>query len=266
MKAKPLTGKRVLLTRENNAALKEELQKRGAEVLEIPLIRVEHTVNKEDADDIMAEMGTYDWITFSSVNGVKGFFAEFFKRFDDIRTIGIARIACVGESTAKEIGKYYLRADVVPDVSSADAMLEKMAEYETLENLKVLCVMGNLSSPELAGKLESSHNAITDTIQVYETSLADLSKCDSPDLESFNKDGADAVVFASPSAVESFLKNMNFLSGGIKKADPKIVSIGPTTTAGAKKFMLKVAGESASPLPEAVADCLEKVLKKTRRP
>ena len=95
LKALPEKQKRVLLTRENNETLAEALRANGVEVLELPLIRTVHEAQNEDVEDIMREMGSYDWITFSSANGVKGFFREFFKNFDDIRTLGVARIACV---------------------------------------------------------------------------------------------------------------------------------------------------------------------------
>ena len=129
---------RVLLTRENNDALASVLAEKGVSVLEIPLIKTVHEAQDEDVADVMREMGSYDWITFSSANGVRGFFREFFKNFDDIRSLGIARIACVGEATADEVRKFHLRPDVVPAVSTALAMADAMAEYETLDNLKVL--------------------------------------------------------------------------------------------------------------------------------
>ena len=60
--------KRVLLTRENNETLAEALRANGVEVLELPLIRTVHEAQNEDVEDIMREMGSYDWITFSSAN------------------------------------------------------------------------------------------------------------------------------------------------------------------------------------------------------
>ena len=166
--------KRVLLTRENNETLAEALRANGVEVLELPLIKTVHEAQNEDVEDIMREMGSYDWITFSSANGVKGFFREFFKNFDDIRTLGVARIACVGEATAAEGRKLHLRPDVVPAVSTALAMADAMAEYETLDNLKVLCVQGNLSLPDLPKTLDEKHRAIVDTAVVYKTEQVEV--------------------------------------------------------------------------------------------
>ena len=182
--------RRVLLTRENNESLASALSAKGVGVLEIPLIRTVHEAQDEDVADIMREMGSYDWITFSSANGVRGFFREFFKNFDDIRSLGIARIACVGEATAEEVRRLHLRPDVVPAVSTALAMADAMAEYETLDNLKVLCVQGSLSLPDLPKALDQKHRAIVDTAVVYKTEKLAVDG-NSKDVAGFKKYGAD---------------------------------------------------------------------------
>ena len=68
------TPKRVLLTRENNESLAGFLREHGIEPVEIPLIKTVHEAQNEDVEDVMRDMGSYDWITFSSANGVRGFF------------------------------------------------------------------------------------------------------------------------------------------------------------------------------------------------
>lgn len=225
---------RVLLTRENNDALASVLAEKGVAVLEIPLIKTVHEAQDEDVADVMREMGSYDWITFSSANGVRGFFREFFKNFDDIRSLGIARIACVGEATADEVRKFHLRPDVVPAVSTALAMADAMAEYETLDNLKVLCVQGSLSLPDLPKALDRKHRAIVDTAVVYKTEKLAVDG-NSKDVADFKKHGADAAVFASPSQSKVLRRAEKLLleDGAVR---PKIFSIGPTTTEALKKY------------------------------
>ncbi len=252
---------RVVLTRENNSAVAEILRaKGGIEVVEMPLIKVERNVDDADFADIMEEMGTYDWITFSSANGVRHFFEQFLKSAQDIRAIGIARLACVGEATARELANFYLRADVVPEESNAIEMIRKMGEYETLDNLKILCVHGNLAARDYIEFLEKEHHALVDAVEVYKTIGVEIDK-NSDVAKQFRKKGADVVVFASPSAVDSFAKNAVNLLLDEKALRPKIVAIGLTTAEAVKKFGMSVAAQAETPSPESVAKAVLSVLK-----
>ena len=240
MAIKNFKGKRIFLTRSDNSKLAEVLKARGAEVVEMPLIKVEYRFDADDMADILEEVGHYDWITFSSVHGVKGFFNEFFKVFKDIRNIGISRIACVGETTANEVRKYYLNPDVVPSVYDAKTMIREMSEFESLDNLRILCVSGNLSNNPAFDDLEKKYGAIVDKIVVYHTSLIEV-KDDFVSAKSFREKGADAIVFCSPSAVEAFAKSAKSLQLSAKAVRPKIVAIGETTAESIKKFGMKPA-------------------------
>ena len=247
-------SKKVLLTREDNSAVAEILKSKGVGAIELPLVKINLQAEEDELRDVFAEMGRYDWLTFSSVNGVRGFFGEFLKSFDDIRALGIARIACVGEATARELKKYFLRADVVPEISTAENMAQAMADYETLENLKILCIIGNLAGNELFDALEKKR-AIVDALEVYKTEIARVEK-DCAAAAEFRKTGADAVVFASPSAVEGFAKNAENLALSVKAVRPKIVAIGAKTAAAVEKFGMKVAAQAKNPSPEAVAEAV----------
>ena len=112
---------------------------------------------------------------------------------------------------------------------------DAMAEYETLDNLKVLCVQGSLSLPDLPKALDQKHRAIVDTAVVYKTEKLAVDG-NSKDVADFKKYGADAAVFASPSAVESFVANAEKLLLEDGAVRPKIFSIGPTTTEALKKY------------------------------
>lgn len=250
--------KKILLTREDNTALAEILKSRGLSVSELPLISVNLHAEEDELRDVFAEMGHYDWLTFSSVNGVRGFFDKFFKSFDDIRSLGIARIACVGEATARELKKYFLRADVLPEIATAENMAKAMSEYETLENLKVLCIIGNLTGNALFDELEKT-NAIVDALEVYKTEIARVER-DCEAAADFRKNGADVVVFASTSAVEGFAKNADSLALESGATRPKIVTIGPKTSEAVKKYGMKVAAQAENTTPQALADAVESVL------
>src|SRR5271157_5610481 len=95
-----LEGRRIVVTRTRDKAseLAAKLAGLGAEVIELPVIRISKEVSNQALADVMLELGGYDWLVFTSASGVHFFFEEFFRVLDDIRALGLIRIACVGEA------------------------------------------------------------------------------------------------------------------------------------------------------------------------
>lgn len=225
-----LSGRRIVLTRnkEQSVELRGKIEALGGEVLELPLIKVSPYCDPKALDEIFSEIGSYEWIVFTSRNGVRHFFDFFFKRFKDIRCIGGLRVACVGEGTAAEVEKYHLEVDFVPKEAVAESLALGLIEYQNLDNIKMLVVTGNLNRDVLVETLEIKGRAIVDTLKVYETELEDLR--DSEDVKNFRQKGADVIVFASSSAVDSFVKQAKELQLGSKAKKPLTCSIGPITS------------------------------------
>lgn len=244
MKAKK--SQRIVLTRQNNEPLASKLIELGAEVLELPLIDVELEANQDDADDVLSNMACYAWLVFSSANGVRGFFKEFFKKFKDIRCLGPCRIACIGLSTAKALDEFHIECDVIPEKSTSEEMAKAIMDFETIENLTILCVTGNLGDKACAKILEEKGRAIVDTFQVYKTSHKILDTSNEV-VKDFTENGADVIFFASPSAVESFLKNAKTLTLKNGADHPKAYSIGEKTSEAMKKLGIPVAKEASHP-------------------
>jgi len=90
------------------------LLERGADVLEIPTIRILPPTGQYEIADALLELNAYDWLVFTSPNGVAAFFELFFKAFDDLRDIGGVRIAAVGPATADKLRGLHLRVDATP--------------------------------------------------------------------------------------------------------------------------------------------------------
>src|SRR5205814_852490 len=99
---RPLLGKRIVVTRTRQQAsvLSNRLRALGAHVIELPTIRVEAPSNLREFAELVQYAHTYDWIVFTSVNGVEAFFDIFFKLYDDAREIGGVRVAAIGPATA----------------------------------------------------------------------------------------------------------------------------------------------------------------------
>ncbi len=256
----PLFGRRIAITRtrSQNSELRDKLETLGAEVLELPLIKVVPDVAKEELVDIFTELGSYDWIVFTSANGVRAFFEYFFRAYDDIRSLGFLRFACVGEGTKREIDRYKVKVECMPAVATGEALADAMIETGSLDNAKVVVVTGNLNRDILVTKLESAQ-AIVDQLQMYRTEQADLSA--EPAAEDFRQKGADAILFASSSAVSSFVGQAASLKLGPDAKRPKHGSMGAMTSATMKELGLPVDFEARSPGLDPLIEALMRALK-----
>lgn len=256
-----LTGRRVVLTRAEgaNESWRTELELRGAVILELPLTVVELGASSASCEEILDSLGSYEWIVFTSANGVRGFFKSFFEKYKDLRCLGPGRIACIGKSTSVELDRIHLQTDVVPEESTGEGLALALMAADNLENLKILLVSGNRNRDILEDKLVKEAQAIVDTFVVYETKDADASEAS--DLESFRAEGADALVFASPSAVESFVSQLSRLKPVETARHPKVVAIGPTTAAAVKQHGIPLAAEAVSATPAGIADAVEKLFR-----
>lgn len=225
----PLFGRRVAITRtrDQNSELREKLETLGAEVLELPLIGISKEIDKHCFVEILAELGTYDWIVFTSANGVRYFFEEFFKGFPDIRALGLLRFACVGKATAREIERHHIRVECIPDTATGESLGDALIATGSLDSAKVIVVTGNLNRDKLVKKLEAAR-AIVDRLPLYKTEKTDLSA--DPVADDFRQHGADAILFASSSAADSYHAQAAALqlAPGAKK--PLVGSIGEQTS------------------------------------
>src|SRR5580692_4628430 len=207
----PLSGRRIVVTRTRDqlSELAARLSALGAEVVELPVIRISREVSKQALADVMLEFGGYDWLVFTSANGVHHFFGEFFRIFDDIRSLGLIRIACIGDSTAKAVADLRLKAECRPEKATAEALAAALVETGSMDNAKVLVITGNLNRDVLVTRLEEAR-AIVDCLQVYKTEAVDLSA--SPAAAEFRRLGADAVLYASSSSAQFFAEQGKLLA------------------------------------------------------
>lgn len=255
----PLAGRRIVVTRPRDQAAewRAQLEAKGAEVIELPLIQVTKHYDKSTLVEIFAELGQYEWIVFTSANGARFFFEEFHKGFDDIRAMGLLRIAVVGEATAEVIRSKHLRIDLQPKKANADELAQLMIERESIDSAKILVVTGNLNRDTLVDKLHDAH-AIVDRLPIYKTEETNLAA--DPVAGEFREKGADAILFASPSAAQSFFDQAAALKLGARAKRPLSGSIGATTTAAMKQLGLPVDFEAAQAnLDSFVEELLKKL-------
>jgi len=254
--SRPLFGKRIVVTRARSQSgkLKALLEKAGADVMELPLIQVVPEVDKQIASEVFAGLGSYEWIVFTSLNGVREFFDLFLRGFKDLRSLGPARIACVGKATAEELERLHLQVDLVPDKATAEDLAKALIDTDSLDSANVLVVTGNRNRDVLVEMLEAVGHAIVDGLQVYATDFTNLEG--DPSAERFCREGADAIVFASSSAVDSYLEQEDDLRLEEGARKPIHCSIGPATSRTLRDNELSVDLEAPKASLSAVVDVL----------
>jgi uroporphyrinogen III methyltransferase/synthase len=240
---RPLFGRRVVVTRSRDQAseLSSRLHELGAEVLSVPTIKLEAPTRREDLVDALLELNSYDWLVFTSPNGVSTFFEYFFRQFHDMRDLGGARIAAVGPGTARKLRELHLQVDLMPDEAIGAAVAEAFAEFESIENLKICLLRAEVANPDLPAALEAL-GAIVDDVACYKT----VPETDDPAgagarlLDS----GADWVLFTSGSTVEHFQARFDIAALQRNFPQLKLASIGPETSKALAALGLKATVEA----------------------
>jgi hypothetical protein len=255
-----LSGRRIAVTRarEQTPELAVKLAGLGAEVIELPLIAVTKEIDKQALHDVLSELGTYDWIVFTSANGVRYFLEEFYRIYDDVRSLGLLRFAAVGDATAREITAHHLKVECQPKIATGEALAEALIATGSLDSAKLIVVTGNRNREELVAKLEEAR-AIVDRVQVYKTEKTDLAA--EPVAADFRAKGADAILFASSSAVQSFVDQAAALKLAKNARRPLAGSIGPQTSETMKQVGMPIDFEAKTPSLDALVDALVKKLK-----
>ena len=231
---RPLFGRRIVVTRtrQQAGALSARLRSLGAEVTELPTIKIVPPENLMEFGELVRDSYQYDWVVFTSPNGVTAFFHLFFKLYDDARSLGSVRIAAIGPGTAKRVKDLHLAVDLQPEESVAERLVEAFQSHESVENLRFLLVRAANARDVLPKRL-TQLGAIVDEAIAYRTvpETDDITGA----RRRFTDEGADLITFTSSSTVENFLAMKLPWPKGIKTA-----SIGPITSGTMQQAGLEV--------------------------
>jgi uroporphyrinogen III methyltransferase/synthase len=237
---RPLAGRRIVVTRTRKqaGALSDQLRDLGAEVIELPTIRIEPPSDLRAFAELVQDAHGYDWIVFTSPNGVTAFFEMFYKLYDDARDIGAARIAAIGPATAQRVRDFHLKVDLQPDEFIAEAVVREFKKEGDIENQRILIARAE-EARDLLPKELGALGAIVDVAFAYRT-VAETS--DRTEARSrLAAEGADMITFTSSSTVE------NFLALGLPwPVGMEVASIGPITSKTARDRGLTIGVEATS--------------------
>ncbi len=255
----PLQGRRILVTRtsEQAGAFSEQLRALGAIPVEFPTIRIVPPEDWESLDNALRQlcgMDWYDWLVFTSANGVRICFERMSSLGYDAQSIGNVRVAAIGPATAATLEQYSVRADLVPGEYIAEgvaaALIDDARRWgEPLEGKKVLLARAAEARNVLVTELQQA-GAVVDVVAAYRTiGVPSDDERGREVLHMLEAQQLEILTFTSSSTVRNFMHWLwqcetdiaNSLMSNVKQdARPKIACIGPITSQTAREFGLDV--------------------------
>jgi len=228
---RPLYGKRVIVTRARAQAsgLAATLRELGAEVVELPAIRIEPRLDAPEVREAASAVGVYELICLTSPNGVKLLFEAMARADLDARALAGVTVAAIGPGTARVLAEHGVAADVVPERFVAEGMIEALADHD-VTGARVLVARAAEARDVLPERL-AERGAVVDVVALYETVR------EQPDADAVEAaQDADYVTFTSSSTVTNLTEALGerFPSGA------RVVSIGPVTSDAVRQAGLSV--------------------------
>jgi len=228
---KPLFGKGIVITRPQRQAddLASLLEKEGAQAIHFPTIKIVPPPSWESLDTALNNLADYNWLIFTSANGVQYFFERLFMLNKDIRELKGIKICCIGPATAEQVTKRGIKVDLVPEHYISEGILKAFALID-MQGKKVLIPRAAQARDILPAGLKKM-GALVDVVTAYATVISGEKK---EKLEELIRDKRiDVITFTSSSTVTNFLEIM-----GKEFSIPpqiKIACIGPITAATVEK-------------------------------
>jgi uroporphyrinogen-III synthase len=224
-----LTGRRVVVTRpqDQSQELCDRLQALGAEPIIFPVIAIVPPEPGGPVDDAIARLDSYDWIIFTSVNGVKHFWTRLLEHPTQ-RSISGPKIAAIGPATAQALRQHGISVHLMPAEFRAEAILDEIGD---VTGLHILLPRADIARPVLADGLYAM-GARVDEVPTYHTVRGHPSQAAFEALSG----GVDVITFTSSSTVRNFIA----LTDGLDYGHPIIACIGPVTAATARELGLHV--------------------------
>ena len=232
---RPLTGKRVLVTRARHqaSALSELLAERGAIPVELPAIDIQPVEDSTALDRALSDLPHYQWVVFASVNAVEAFFARLRRLGWDARALHAARVAAIGPATAQALQEKGITPDYTPADYSTEGILAGL-KGTPLAGARVLLPRTDIADATLAEGL-ARLGAVVHEVKVYRTVPATAAIARAKDLLQAGE--IDVVTFASSSTVTNLV---TAYGGDVKLNGTLVACIGPKTAETAVKAGLRV--------------------------
>ncbi len=233
---RPLFGQRVLITRPAHQAqlLAAPLTELGAEILHQAAIEISPPQDWTAVDAALSRLREFDWLVFSSSNGVRYLLDRLLATGHDLRSLGKLKLAAIGPGTADELARYHLRADLIPDEYRAESLASSLAG--TASGKRFLLARASRGREVLAEEL-SAAGGIVEQVVVYHSH--DVLQPDPRIVDSLRSETIDWITVTSSAIAKSLVQ---LFGEDLRKA--KLVSISPITSATLRELGYEPAAEA----------------------
>lgn len=254
---RPLSGKRVMVTRARAQAsdLAVLLEALGAETIQFPTIRIEDAADQAPLREAAERVGEFDWVVFTSVNGVERFWTALRAAGRDARAFGRARVCAIGPATSAAVEERGVRPDLVPDDFVAEGVLAALSAHAELRGARVLLPRAEVARAVLPDTLRERGAEVVE-VAAYRTVQ------DGSEVRAVRRRLAagevDVVTFTASSTVKNYVELVGADVGGAK-----VASIGPITSAAARELGLPVDVEAAEYTIPGLVDAVRSLFERS---
>jgi uroporphyrinogen III methyltransferase / synthase len=262
--ARPLFGKRILVTRPKHQAadLVDRLEAMGAEAIEAPMIRIVPPEDFGPLDEACAHAGDYDWIVFSSANGVDAFVDRLMAGPNDLRALKGVRLCVVGPATGGRLSRFGLKVDLTPAEYRAETIVRALVDAGDLQGKKILLPHADIGRDVVAEELRKQGAEVTEVI-AYRTLVAEPEREGEPDIyRMLLERRIDVVTFTSASAVRNFVRVLGAEPAADLLQTTVVASIGPVTAEAASQFNIQSTVVPANYTIPALVDAIVEYFQK----
>lgn len=260
---KPLFGKKIAVTRDakGNADFACLIAKSGGNPILFETIKIKPLTQSNDFLEKLAKLSDYDWIIFTSANGVEVFFDCISRLGKDARIFGTSKIAAIGSHTASVLSGFGIKADFMPSSFTSQALGTELSNFTSLKGKHILLLRSALADNSLRNSLADA-GAIVEQAAVYTVIPAkhDLQ----PLLKKIQNNTVDWLTFASSSSVKLFFEQIP--PDLIKSGNIKIASIGPLTSEQLKNIGIRVDIEAEEHSIDGLLTAIESTYKRPQTP
>ncbi|MCG8648186.1 MAG: uroporphyrinogen-III C-methyltransferase [Pirellulales bacterium] len=249
---RPLYGQTILVTRPAGQAdaLAGPLRDLGARVLLQPAIEIGPPADPGPLDAAIESLDRYDFIVFSSRNGVESFLDRMLQSGHDLRRLAGIRIAAVGSQTARALQQYHLRPDMVPEDFRAASLARQLSSHAS--GKQFLSIRASRGGDDLLTGLTAAGGRVTEVVAYAHQ---DVSQCDAQVLDPLRAGKIDWITVTSSASANSLAR---LLGDSIRQA--RIASLSPVTTATLNQLGLEVSAEAK---PHTMQGLIEAILSGT---